>query len=64
MTRFQDTIWCDNCGVEITWTPTVVDARDYCCTDCLEGRPCDCGQRMEIEEERRRGSASGVEPEI
>ena len=25
----------------------------YCCHDCLEGRGCDCGSRMEFNDEHR-----------
>jgi hypothetical protein len=35
-------IWCDECGVEITWTPVVIDHRHYCCHDCAVGLECDC----------------------
>ena len=64
-------IHCRGCGAEITWAPVVKryqqDARRalpevihyYCCLDCLEGRGCDCGQRMEIEDERRKGAVVG-----
>jgi len=37
-------IWCDECGVEITWTPVVIDHRTYCCHDCAVGLECDCEQ--------------------
>jgi len=33
---------CDECGVEITWTPVVIDGRTYCCRDCAIGLECDC----------------------
>lgn len=33
---------CDECGVEITWTPVVIDDRTYCCRDCAVGLECDC----------------------
>jgi hypothetical protein len=51
MDRMDDTIWCDGCGVEITWGPILVRKRRYCCWECAEGRNCDCGVRMEIVEE-------------
>jgi hypothetical protein len=35
-------IWCDECGVEITWTPVVIGYRTYCCHDCAMGLECDC----------------------
>jgi hypothetical protein len=33
---------CDECGVEITWTPVMIDGRPYCCHDCAVGLECDC----------------------
>jgi hypothetical protein len=53
MTRYHDTIFCDNCGVEITWAPVFLRGGEYCCMDCAEHRPCHCGDRMEWEDERR-----------
>jgi len=53
MTRTQETVWCDGCGVEILCAPVVLEERDYCCRDCLEGLACKCGERMELDEERR-----------
>jgi hypothetical protein len=56
----QKEIRCQGCGTEITWAPVVmrfawqaegkrVEAQHYyCCQDCLEGRGCDCGVRMEV----------------
>jgi len=38
---FQPT-WCDECAVEITWTPVVIDGRPYCCHDCAVGLECNC----------------------
>ena len=34
--------WCDECAVEITWTPVVIDGRPYCCHDCAIGLECRC----------------------
>jgi hypothetical protein len=48
-----ETIWCFRCGVEITCSGWVVGQRVYCCKDCAEGRPCDCGDRMEQEDGHR-----------
>jgi hypothetical protein len=47
------------CGVEILCSPLIVDSRAYCCQDCLEGRPCDCAERMQLDERR---STEGGEP--
>ncbi|MCC6188582.1 MAG: hypothetical protein IT318_06080 [Anaerolineales bacterium] len=51
--RYQETVWCDGCGVEITWLPQIEAQLHYCCTTCFAGRPCDCGARMEQDAERR-----------
>ncbi|MBN1148515.1 MAG: hypothetical protein JXA78_14750 [Anaerolineales bacterium] len=63
MSRTEGVIYCDNCGVEITWAPYHppeaggAQARqfDYCCQECYQGLPCHCGERMEMEDERRAG---------
>jgi hypothetical protein len=49
----HETVWCDGCGAEITWNPILASKRRYCCQDCLEGRPCRCGERMELDDDRR-----------
>ena len=46
------TQFCAGCGVEISVGAVVYKGKIYCCQDCLEGRPCDCAERMEIEEQR------------
>jgi hypothetical protein len=53
MTRHNETVWCDGCGVEIVWTPTVRAERDYCCEACVAGQACLCGERMELDSRRR-----------
>ena len=59
MTWNDETTWCDGCGVEITWGPVLVDKRTHCCQDCAQGIPCQCGERMEMNDERRNvGAAS------
>ena len=60
MSRQHDTFWCDGCGVEILWAPVKVGECDYCCEDCREGRPCECGDRMEEEERRAQSAAAGA----
>jgi hypothetical protein len=42
MTDVIERIWCDECAVEITWTPVVIDNRPYCCHDCAIGLECRC----------------------
>jgi len=55
MTVIEGTIFCNNCGVEITWAPIVFKGCHFCCQDCLNHLQCECGDRMELEEERRQG---------
>jgi hypothetical protein len=53
MVRRIEMVICDGCGTEVTWSPVVANDRQYCCIDCQEGRPCDCGARMDEEDEHR-----------
>lgn len=59
MSRSEGVIWCDGCGVEITWVPIVKrgdkagNKKEYCCEECLLGFKCRCGERMELEDEYR-----------
>jgi hypothetical protein len=53
MYDFDGQLTCDNCGVEITWTPLVVDNKEYCCLICYQGRHCDCREVVELEDEQR-----------
>jgi hypothetical protein len=46
-------VWCDGCGVEITWAPVVVGNAHYCCQDCRDGLECDCLSPLELEDERQ-----------
>lgn len=39
---YTNTVVCDGCGVEVSWTPILVKGRMYCCRECAEGRPCQC----------------------
>jgi hypothetical protein len=56
MVRIDETVWCVGCGVELTWSPVMVGKDRYCCQECAEGLKCNCGVRMEIDEDVR-GSA-------
>jgi len=47
MVRYQDTIWCDGCGLEILWVPLQVGSAHYCCRDCQEGIRCECREYLE-----------------
>jgi hypothetical protein len=59
MSRSEGVIWCDGCGVEINWAPLVKfssgmkEKSDYCCEECYSGFSCQCGERMEMEDEHR-----------
>jgi hypothetical protein len=44
---------CDGCGVEIVGAPVRVNKKYYCCQDCADGRECDCGKRLDGDEEIR-----------
>jgi hypothetical protein len=65
MLEGTNTLLCDGCGVEITWAPVVKRAQQgralfhYCCNDCWKGRECKCGERMELDADRK---ASGGAP--
>lgn len=56
-----ETLYCAGCGVEITVGAVNFQGKIYCCQDCLEGRPCDCGERMEMEEP---GTGQGIPPSM
>ena len=66
MFHTETTVFCDNCGVEITWgalTQPGLEGRrllHYCCQDCMEGRLCACGERMEEDDERRGQSQTSM----
>ncbi len=62
MMRFTETLLCDGCGVEITWTPYTVGNKTYCCKDCYQTRSCECGERMEYDDERRNNELSVDSP--
>ena len=58
--RISDTVYCDGCGVEISWAPVRHQQRDYCCQDCADGYECSCGARMEEDDyTRTRGETAG-----
>ncbi|MGD8752750.1 MAG: hypothetical protein PVG14_15065 [Anaerolineales bacterium] len=60
MVRFNDTLWCDGCGVEIPWGEMIIGGKHYCCQDCFEGLPCECGERAEADDERREEETPAV----
>ncbi len=62
MAKVDGVLFCDGCGVEISWAPVIVTpaqadpaARrgEFCCHDCAEGRPCKCAERMDFDDDRR-----------
>jgi hypothetical protein len=48
----EQPIYCDGCGVELSVGAITFRGKHYCCQDCLEGKPCQCGERMEVDEPR------------
>ncbi len=62
MARTQDAVYCDGCGVEITWSPIQKGNEIYCCIDCRDGMECSCGDRLELDDERRDSAYSDMEP--
>ncbi len=49
----EPTVWCKGCGAEINWAPVIVDQHYFCCEDCANGLPCQCGERMEWEDDHK-----------
>lgn len=60
MSRYLNTVWCDGCGAEITWSPVITARRDFCCADCSNGLPCECGARQDWEDDRRDRAAGAM----
>lgn len=61
MSKTGNTVFCDGCGVEITWSPVIKVMHDYCCRYCYEGLSCKCGERQEQEDNRREHKAVSIE---
>ncbi len=64
MARVDNILFCDGCGVEITWPPVVIapgpedgpNAREgvFCCQACAQGLKCSCANTMfEADDELR-----------
>lgn len=53
MPSYNETIFCDGCGVEITWSPIIVGDHKFCCQDCRNGLTCDCGNWLDADEHER-----------
>ncbi len=60
MVKQNNDVFCDNCGVEITWAPVVKGEHHYCCQECFQGLACDCGKRMEDDDDRREENVLGL----
>jgi hypothetical protein len=58
MVWIENSLWCDGCGVEITWAPVMDKNRYYCCLKCRDGEECDCAQEQEMEDDRQERSVS------
>ena len=58
MVWIENNLFCDGCGVEITWAPVISGHNHYCCESCRQGLECNCGLRQELEDERRVSSSS------
>lgn len=64
MSRINDTIRCDGCGIEILGAPLVVAGHYYCCQDCRDGLECDCREIVLLDEDPRaqeRSSFRGID---
>ena len=59
MNMYEDILRCDGCGIEIRWQPVRAGRLIFCCSDCQHGRPCECVDLLEFEDERREGRSSG-----
>lgn len=58
MVKIEGSLFCDGCGVEITWIPVIFGNEHYCCQTCLEGEECSCGAHEEEEERRQTGEST------
>jgi hypothetical protein len=56
MPMIEDVLYCDRCGAEVVGAPVLRDGVRYCCGDCADGQPCDCGLVLD-DDRRARGEA-------
>ncbi len=63
MAKTNDIVFCDGCGVEITWSPVLKGHEKYCCIDGRDGRECNCAERMELDEDRRGSGNDALAPD-
>ena len=61
MTLNPEFVYCQGCGVEITWSPYIANSQHYCCEECSRGIQCRCAERMELDDDRK-SSSSGTPP--
>jgi hypothetical protein len=61
MVQFDDSLFCDGCGVEIRWAPVIEKGKQYCCCDCRDGLECNCGAEMDEEQRGRKNADLSVE---
>jgi hypothetical protein len=45
-------VFCDGCGVEITWVPILSDGRRYCCALCTRGATADAATQSKMKTKR------------
>jgi hypothetical protein len=64
MSRYDDTLWCDGCGVEITWVPIIKAGQAFCCQDCCDGIPCSCYRWSELDLDRRSEEVEGEQGNV
>lgn len=57
---WEDTLWCDGCGVEIIGPPVQVGNQQFCCRDCSQGLECTCLGLLEQDEDRRSSGLAAV----
>ena len=57
MAYSENTLWCDGCGAEILWSPTLANGQEFCCQNCALGINCHCAERQEWEDEYREFSS-------
>lgn len=60
MTLNPEFVYCQGCGVEVTWSPFLVNNIVYCCEDCSRGIECRCAERMELNDDDRPSGPSGT----
>ena len=57
MVRYHETLWCDGCGIEISWEPVEKGSLFFCCQNCMDGEKCHCV----VEEEEYPPSGQGIQ---